>query len=767
MNKLTTKINVLYLATMVTMFILLLVAWQLLFIPFVERSEQTKADLLLTPYITLFEHVIDEQKTDELESLISKLMLLTDETSGQVLVLKIQLQLEDGRIIEQSNDNKNSMFKNSTPMFSPSSFELLGTLEIIYNDYLYKEIIKQSRYAVIAVLVFCILIFVLGGLVLRRLVHPLSNLSNFLSHIDSEEIRSVPPRIKKVSSEIESVWYATEVMIAQINHREREIKAEHEIAQNALKHQLEAEDANKAKSQFLANMSHELRTPLNAIIGYSELMEDDLLDAGHKELIPDLHKINDAGLHLLSLINDILDLSKVEAGKMEVFLETFSVNEVISNIVDTIEPLILKNNNNFTVDLPDFDISMTSDITKLKQNMLNLLSNASKFTKQGNVTLKINQCLDDKGIECLDFSIIDSGIGMTSEQITNLFQPFSQADISTTRKYGGTGLGLTITQKFCTMLGGNISVSSIEGEGSTFTMRLPVSADKRAVDAEKRTTQHLRTNTINPEKLRFDLENRRPEENEKRRKVSTILVVDDDTAVLDILNSILAKDGFNVVTANNGEKGVQLAKELTPDAIILDVIMPGFGGWDVLVHLRTDPISASIPIIMMSFEDEKAAAAANGVPFFMHKPLDKELVLRNVKTCVRKHAAASVLIIEDQLEVRRLYRNIFEEQGWRVYEAGDVDMGITLAKLQRPKLIITDIGLPGKSGVELILKIREENETAHIPIIVASSIDINDPSLNEIKESIVGFFQKGSYSIEKLVSQVDAILKQQLEQINK
>ena len=410
---------------------------------------------------------------------------------------------------------------------------------------------------------------------------------------------------------------------------------------------------------------------------------------------------------------------------------------------------------------------MTSDVTKLKQNLLNLLSNASKFTKRGNVTLDVRQYSDEKNIEYIDFSVIDSGIGMTTEQIKNLFQPFTQADVSTTRKYGGTGLGLTITQKFCQMLGGSISVSSIEGEGSTFTMRLPVSADKRSVDAEKRTTHHLRSNTIDPKKLRFDLENRKPEANEKRRKVSTILVVDDDTSVLDVLNSVLTKDGFNVVTANSGEKGVQLAKELTPDAIILDVIMPGFGGWDVLVHLRTNPICASIPIIMMSFEDEKAAAAANGVPFFMHKPLDKELVLLNVKTCVRKQAAASVLIVEDQVEVRRLYRNIFEEQGWRVYEAGDYEMGLKLAKLQRPKLIITDIGLPGLSGGELILKIREEKETAHIPIIVASSYDINDPSLNEIKEHIVGFFQKGSYSIEKLVNQVDTILKQQLEQIGK
>jgi CheY-like chemotaxis protein len=169
---------------------------------------------------------------------------------------------------------------------------------------------------------------------------------------------------------------------------------------------------------------------------------------------------------------------------------------------------------------------------------------------------------------------------------------------------------------------------------------------------------------------------------------------------------------------------------------------------------------------MMSFEDEKAAASANGVPFFIRKPIDKELILRYVKTCVRKQAAASVLIVEDQIEVRRLYRNIFEEQGWRVYEAGDSDMGLKLAKLQRPKLVITDIGLPGLSGRELILNLRDDNDTSHIPIIVASSYDINDPELQDIQEHIVGFFQKGSYSIEKLVNQVDEILKHQLDQYN-
>lgn len=760
MNKLTTKINTLYFSTLLILAISLLIVWKNVFVPFVYDSEQTKADLLLSPYAPIFEHLLGEGKMEELQALVTNMMLLKDGDSEQPLILELNLILEDGRRITQVNGSEESIFKNDTSLFSPLNLELLGRLEIKYNDHLYNRIIDDSNTAIwVAVGVLGVLFFV-GQALLRWFIHPLSYLSNHLAGIDSVDVKDIPHINRRLSTEVANVWHASEIMFARIRQREREIKAEHEIAQNALQMKLEAEDANKAKSQFLANMSHELRTPLNAIIGYSELMEDDLLENGQESMVPDIKKIQTSGRHLLSLINDILDLSKVEAGKMDVFLESFSIRDVVKEIVSTIDPLILKGGNQFHLEMPNIDITMHSDITKLKQNLINLLSNASKFTSNGLITLSVKRFTGDND-RFIDFSVSDTGIGMDKDHLEKLFQPFSQADVSTTRKYGGTGLGLTITQKFCHMLGGSILVRSEPKMGSTFTLRLPLNSEKKkavsGIEGYK-----LRINTINPEMLRFDLNQSKPDD--RRQRISTVLVIDDDISVLDVMNSVLSKDGFNVVTASSGEKGMQLAAELLPDTIILDVIMPGFGGWDVLVHLRAEPLTACIPVIMTSLEDEKAATQAMGVPFFVRKPIDKQTILRNVKTCVRKQGAASVLVIENQIEIRRLFRSVFEEQGWRVYEAADAETGVKLAIEQFPKLIITDMKFPDKDGGELIEELKSNEKTTHIPIIVASSFDVDAPELREFHDNIVGFFQKGSYSIEKLVNEIDTILKKQLEQ---
>ncbi|MGH9322958.1 MAG: ATP-binding protein, partial [Vicinamibacteria bacterium] len=320
-----------------------------------------------------------------------------------------------------------------------------------------------------------------------------------------------------------------------------------------------AEQANQAKSSFLANMSHELRTPLNAILGYSEMLREDAEDVGQDDFVPDLTKIHSAGKHLLGLINDVLDLSKIEAGKMELYIEPVEVRQVVDDVASTVLPMVDKSGNHLVVECPPEVQTSNTDVTKLRQALLNLLSNASKFTKGGKISLSVIR-EKRKEREWLTFAVQDSGIGMNDEQLSKLFRAFSQADASTTRKYGGTGLGLAISRKFCQMMGGDITVTSEPGKGSCFRIDVPVNV----VDP-KRVTLHV------TEEL-----------GQIAAEGSSVLVIDDDPSVRDVVKRSLVKEGLSVMTAASGEEGLELARKHHPDVITLDVQMPGMDGWEVL-----------------------------------------------------------------------------------------------------------------------------------------------------------------------------------------
>ncbi|HKT23454.1 MAG TPA: ATP-binding protein [Terriglobales bacterium] len=400
---------------------------------------------------------------------------------------------------------------------------------------------------------------------------------------------------------------ANDQLHARTEELEREVAQRQEAQEELLKAKHAAEEASRAKSAFLANMSHELRTPLNAIIGYSEMLEEETRESGDTEAIQDLQKIQTAGKHLLSLINDVLDLSKIEAGKMTLHLETFDVPPMIRQIVSTLEPAAAKNSNVINVRIADSVGSMRADVTKVRQILVNLVSNACKFTDSGIISVNVEP-ITAEGQELVRFEVRDTGIGITAKQRQQLFQEFAQADTSISRKYGGTGLGLAISHRFAQMMSGQIHVESEPGRGSTFTVLIPVEVK---IDGQESPSSDMPSEAAQPQLS--DNVNQ-----------DTILVIDDEATCRELMSRSLSKLGLRVIATGSGEEGIELARRVRPLLITLDVLLPDRDGWSVLHELKTDPELSSIPVIMLTIIDNEAMALSMGASNYLVKPLDRE-----------------------------------------------------------------------------------------------------------------------------------------------
>jgi signal transduction histidine kinase/DNA-binding response OmpR family regulator len=499
-----------------------------------------------------------------------------------------------------------------------------------------------------------------------------------------------------------------------------------------LKHAMEvAEDANRAKSGFLANMSHELRTPMNAIIGYSEMLMEDAEDDGNLEVVEDLKKIHSAGTHLLSLINDVLDLSKIEAGKMDVYLETFEIPSLIDGVVSTIDTLVKKNGNSLKVEVDPLLGEMHADVTKVRQALFNLLSNAAKFTHDGEIGLAVQAETVD-GDDWVRMAVTDSGIGIPPEKIDHVFEEFSQADDSTTRDYGGTGLGLPISRRFCQMMGGDITVASTVGRGSTFTIRLP------AVVLEVSETQEVMAEAaaiVTPE----------PGEE------PVVLVIDDDPNALDLLRRTLQGAGVRVVTAGDGEEALNLARTLHPAAITLDVLMPGMDGWEVLGELKGDPETCEIPVIMVTMTDDRNLGYALGATEFLTKPVRRDQLVALLDRYATGSGERHALVVDDKAENREVLRHVLEGEGWGVSEAPNGQLALEEVASEPPTLILLDLMMPVMDGFDFVSEMRRRDPASEIPIVVVTAKDITDEDRRRLNGGVVGLIEREGLDQNSLV----------------
>ena len=494
----------------------------------------------------------------------------------------------------------------------------------------------------------------------------------------------------------------------------------------------EAQEANEQKSKFFANMSHELRTPLNAILGYGEMLYEECEDLGYDDLMPDLQKITSAGTHLLSLINNVLDLSKIEAGKMELYLTSFEIEKLVDTLKDVNSPLASKNDNGFKINIEDAIGSMTQDETKLRQCVTNFLSNAFKFTENGLVTLDVSSFVRDD-IEMIEFKVTDDGEGMSEEGVAKVFEEYTQAERSTSATHGGTGLGLPISKRFAQLMGGDVGVSSEKGKGSVFSIFIP------RICSEQEDISEVNVENIDDENI--------------------CVLIDDDVAMHDLIRRTIVKAGMRLIGATDGEQGLKMIREVKPKLILLDVLMPGRDGWSILKECKTDEEIKYIPVVMVSQMSQEKLASSLGADDYLTKPIDRAKFLKTVSSLIgADDKNKTILVVDDDANTRDILERALVDAGYEAILAKDGKDG--LSKLDKePALIVLDLEMPRMDGFEFLenlIEIKEESERPNV--LVYSGKDLTDVQEELLKQNVEGLIKKDDISINQLPGMVSKIL---------
>jgi CheY-like chemotaxis protein/anti-sigma regulatory factor (Ser/Thr protein kinase) len=378
--------------------------------------------------------------------------------------------------------------------------------------------------------------------------------------------------------------------------------------------------------------------------------------------------------------------------------------------------------------------TMRADLTKVRQALFNLISNAAKFTENDEITLSAGKLVEG-GRDWVQFAVSDQGIGIPPEKLETIFEEFSQADESTTRDFGGTGLGLAITKRFCQMMGGEINVESSVGEGSTFTIRLPLRVEVATL-VQQEAERAAAVSSAEPEGER------------------TILVIDDDPNALDLVGRMLQGAGFRVVTASDGQEALRLARTLRPSAITLDVIMPRMDGWQVLWALKHDPATRDIPVVMVTMTDDRDMGAALGATEFLTKPVERQQLVALLERYASQSEQRNVLVVDDNPEVRDVLRRAFAQEGWNVAEAVNGREALERLAQAMPSLILLDLMMPVMDGFEFVMQVRKEPAWRAIPIVVVTAKDITDEDRQRLQGSVVGLVEKRGFGREELLAQI-------------
>jgi len=575
--------------------------------------------------------------------------------------------------------------------------------------------------------------FEMGGVdYLTKPIDPtqlISRIKTYVRFIEQDRLHNQELE-RKIQERTSELIKARNELERRVTERTIELVLAKEKAEQA---QEIAESANRAKSRFLANMSHELRTPLNAIIGYCEILLEEAEESSQEIFIADLQKIQDAGKHLLGLISDVLDFSKIEAGKMQLSLEYFAIEEVLKEVVAIAQPLIEKRNNTLIVNHPPELGQMHSDMTKLRQMLLHLLSNAAKFTDHGTIRLEIKSPPD-----WVIFSVIDNGIGMTIEQQKRLFRPFTQADSSSTRRYGGSGLGLAVTKEFAQMMGGHISVTSEFGQGSTLSISLPLQV----------------TNTMEPKPT----ENVQPPPDSMEGDGIVLVITHEETA-REVLKNDLGRLGYAVAVAARGEEGLKLARKLHPDAILLDVQGNNQEGWQILSELKIDSSLSHVPVIIINLEDQATRGYALGTPDYVTKPISFD----KLTALLEKYHGGSesrnlVMVVDDEEFVRKAMAALLKARGWRVFQAENGQVALENLDDTKPALILLDLKMPVMDGFEFVNRLQENPQWRATPVVVLTARHLSAEELARLNNSVETIFNKESYDKDDLILHIHKLI---------